>query len=332
MTTTKKTKVLVTGAGGFLGSYIVRDLLLRNYEVYSFSRKKYPKLEEMGVIQRQGDLANLADVERALEGMDAVIHTASQVGMWGRYEDFYKTNVVGTENIIHGCHTHHVKKCVYTSTPSVAFGNQSLCGVDESVDYPDRYYSMYAETKAFAEKKILLANNGRLSTVALRPHLIFGPGDLNLVPRVIHAAKAGRLKIVGDGENLVDVTYVENASLAHVMALEKLGPGSPISGKAYFLGQGPIKLWDFTNEILKRSQMEPITKKVPFKVAYTAGFMIEMGLKLVGKYDIHPPMTRFIALQLGKSHYYSHSNLENDLGFRPKFSIEEGLDKLFSSN
>ena len=328
----KSTKVLVTGAGGFLGSYIVRDLKEHGYEVYSFSRKKYKSLDDLGVSQRQGDLANFEDVERALEGMDAVIHTASQVGMWGRYEDFYKTNVTGTDNIIRACHKHKINRCVYTSTPSVAFGDKSLKGVDEAIGYPERYLSMYAETKAIAEKKILMANNGILSTVAIRPHLIFGPGDLNLVPRVIEAAKAGRLKIVGDGENLVDVTYVENASLAHVMALEKLSFDSPISGKAYFLGQGPIKLWDFTNEILKRSKMPPITKKVPFKLAYAIGFMIEMTLKLIGKYDIHPPMTRFVALQLGKSHYYNHHNLEHDLGFKAKISIEEGLDRLFSKN
>nr|BDT28225.1 NAD-dependent epimerase/dehydratase family protein [Bacteriovorax sp. HI3] len=326
----KSTKVLVTGAGGFLGSYIVRDLKERGYEVYSFSRKKYKNLDDLGVIQRQGDLGNYDDVEAALEGIDAVIHTASQVGMWGRYDDFYKTNVTGTDNIIRACHKHHIKKCVYTSTPSVAFGEESLKGVDESIGYPERYLSIYAETKAIAEKKVLMANNGILSTVALRPHLIFGPGDLNLVPRVVEAARAGRLKIVGDGENLVDVTYVENASLAHVMALEKLEANSPIAGKAYFLGQGPIKLWDFTNELLVRSKLPPITKKVPFRIAYTVGLMIEMGLKLVGKYDIHPPMTRFVALQLGKSHYYNHHNLEHDLGFKPKYSIEEGLDKLFS--
>lgn len=326
----KLTKVLVTGAGGFLGSYIVRDLLhAGTYEVYSFSRKKYKNLEEMGVIQRQGDLSNYADVEAALSGMDAVIHTASQVGMWGRYSDFYQTNVVGTENIIRACQKHMIKKCVYTSTPSVAFGQESLCGVDESVGYPKKYLSLYAATKALAEQKILAANSEQFSTVALRPHLIFGPGDQNLVPRVVSAAKAGKLKIVGNGENLVDVTYVENASIVHVMALEKLNPGSNIAGKAYFLGQGPIKLWDFTNELLKRSGISPITKKIPFAWAYLIGFLIETILGLVGKFDITPPMTRFIALQLGKSHYYSHKNLEQDLGFKPKFSIEQGLDRLF---
>ncbi len=326
------TKVLVTGAGGFLGGYIVRDLLAsKKYEVYSFSRAKYAKLTEMGVHERQGDLSNYDDVENALTGMDAVIHTASMVGMWGRYSDFYKTNVTGTENIIKACHKLKIHKLVYTSTPSVAFGSESLCGVNESTPYPVKYLSVYAETKAIAEKMVLLANNGLFSTVALRPHLIFGPGDTNLVPRVIQAARKGKLKIVGDGENKVDVTYVENASMAHVMALEKLNSDSPIAGKAYFLGQGPLKLWDFTNEILRRSGEKPLTKKISFKLAYSIGFLIEMMLKVIGKYDIHPPMTRFVALQLGKSHYYDHKNLERDLGFIPRYSVSEGLDKLFSS-
>lgn len=327
----KSSKVLVTGAGGFLGGHIAHDLIAAGYEVYSFSRKHYPSLDKLGVIQRQGDLSIDSDVEMALIGMDAVIHTASQVGMWGRYEDFYKTNVIGTQNIINACHKHHITKLIYTSTPSVAFGHESLCHVDESIGYPETYLSIYAETKAIAEKIILKANSAALSTVAIRPHLIFGPGDLNLVPRVIEAARSGRLKIIGDGENLVDVTYVENASLAHVMALEQLSPTAPIAGKAYFLGQGPIKLWDFTNEILMRSGMKPITKKAPFKLAYFAGYLIETYLKLMRQFDVHPPMTRFVALQLGKSHYYCHDALFNDLNFKPKFSIQEGLDRLFKN-
>lgn len=326
----KSTKVLVTGAGGFLGGYIARDLIAQGYEVYSFSRGTYPALEKMGVVQRQGDLSNYSDVEAALTGIDAVIHTASQVGMWGRYEDFYKTNVTGTENIIKACHKWRIPKLVYTSTPSVAFGEESLCNANESVDYPDRYLSMYAETKAIAEKLVMMANGGTLSTVAIRPHLIFGPGDMNLVPRVVEAARQGKLKIIGDGENLVDVTYVENASMVHLLALEKLTPDSPIAGKAYFLGQGPIKLWDFTNELLKRSGEAPVTKKIPFKLAYFIGLVIEMLLKLIGKFDVHPPMTRFVALQLGKSHYYDHSNIERDLGYKAKYTIEEGLDRLFA--
>lgn len=327
----KSTKVLITGAGGFLGRYIAKELLKNpQYDVYSFSRSSYPALLGLGVKQRQGDLAQYEDVKVALTGMDAVIHTAGMVGMWGKYSDFYQTNVTGTENILRAMRELGIKKCVYTSTPSVAFERENLCGVDESTPYPHHYLTHYAKTKSIAEQMVLKANGPDLSTVALRPHLIFGPGDLNLVPRVIEAQKKGRLKIIGDGENLVDVTYVENAALAHVMALEKLSVDSPVAGKAYFLGQGPVKLWDFTNSILSHAGLPPVTKKISLKKAYIIGFFIECFLSLFRIYNVHPPMTRFVALQLGKSHYFNHHNLEHDLGFKPLISIEEGLKRLFS--
>lgn len=327
----KSHKILVTGAGGFLGRYIVQELKKDpDYEIYSFSRSRHKVLDDYGVKQRLGDLSNYEDVKKALVGMDAVIHTASMVGVWGKYSDFYNTNVVGTENIIEAMKNLGIKKLVYTSTPSVAFGREDLCGVDESTPYPDHYLTHYAKTKSLAEKLVIAANSRALSTVALRPHLIFGPGDLNLVPRVIEAQKKGRLKIIGDGENLVDVTYVENAARAHVSALEQLAPNHPIAGKAYFLGQGPIKLWDFTNRLLELSGLPPVTKKMTVKKAYRIGFIIECVLSFFRIYKIHPPMTRFVALQLGKSHYFSHHNLERDLGFLPQISIEEGLKKLFT--
>jgi nucleoside-diphosphate-sugar epimerase len=333
MTSHKKSKILVTGAGGFLGSYIVRDLInLGEYEISSFSRSLYPALENLGVNQIQGDLANYEDVLNATKDIFAVIHVASMVGMWGRYSDFYKTNVIGTENIIKACKENKVLKCVYTSTPSVVFGSESLCGVSELTPYPNKYLSMYAETKAIAEKKILEANSELFSTTAIRPHLLFGPGDTNLIPRVIKAAKLKKLRIIGDGENLVDVTYIENASIVHVMALKHLNTKSPIAGKAYFLGQGPVKLWDFTNEILLRNGLPKVEKKMPFWVAFCMGYIIEKILNVLKIYDVDPPMTRFVALQLAKSHYYSHHNLEKDLNFKPKYSITAGLDILFSEN
>lgn len=328
---TNLTKVLVTGAGGFLGSFIVRDLFNKGtYEIYTFSRKSYKNLEQYNVTQIQGDLQNPQDLLMATKGMDAIIHCASQVGMWATYETFYNTNFLGTKNIVDAAIINQVPKFIHTSTPSVAFGNESLCNVDESTPYPKKYYSYYAQTKALAEQYVLSKKSPTFSVVAIRPHLIFGPGDLNLVPRVIDSAKKGKLKIVGDGENLVDVTYVENASEVHLIALEKLSPTASMNGKAYFLGQGPIKLWDFTNDILKRSEMKPITKKIPLFVCYAIGFLIECSLKLIGKYDIHPPMTRFVAMQLGMSHYYDHKALYKDFDYTPRYSIQEGLDRLFS--
>ncbi len=331
--TEKKKKVLITGAGGFLGSYIARDLLSSGrYEVFSFSRGLYPELSLMGVHQIQGDLKNLLDVERATIGIDAVIHTASKVGMGGNQIDFFNTNVLGTRNIINACLKNGVPKCVYTSTPSVAFGTKDLCGVDETTPYPAIYLSHYAATKAQAEQEMLKANSSTFSTVALRPHLIFGPGDKNLVPRIVQAAQRRRIMIIGKGENLVDVSYVENVSRIHVLALEKLGPKSVIAGRAYFFGQGPIKLWDFTNDLLVRSGLVPLNKKIPLRVAYGLGLVIELGLKFLSFFGIYvenPPMTRFVALQLGCSHYFNHSQLEKDFNPGPMISIEEGLNRLF---
>jgi 2-alkyl-3-oxoalkanoate reductase len=322
--------ILVTGAGGFLGSHIVIELIQKNYVVHNFSRKKYSALEKLGVIQHIGDLANYDELYLALEGIDAVIHTASLVGMWGKYQDFYLTNVIGTENLVKAMHARGIKKLVHTSTPSVVFGKDDLCGVDETTPYPKKYLTHYAKTKSIAEKFVLRQNadkdpNG-LCAVVLRPHLIFGPGDLNLVPRVIEAKKKGQLKIIGDGKNLVDVIYVKNAANAHVMALEKLEFGHAIVGQAYFLGQGPVKLWDFTNRILVKASLPIAEKNISLPMAYTIGFFIECILKLFRIYKIHPPMTRFIALQLGKSHYFSHEKIQKDLGFYPKISIDEGIN------
>ncbi len=326
----KLIKVLITGGNGFLGRYIIEELRKNNrYEIYSFSRKTSIDLNKLGINQINGDLRNQIDVENAVMGMDAVIHSASLVGMWGKYNDFYEVNVLGTQNLINSMKRQNVTKLVYTSTPSVAFGNKSLIGVDEKTPYPKKYLSFYAKTKSMAEQKVLMANDEHFHTTALRPHLIFGPGDLNLIPRLIESHKKGRLKIIGDGKNLVDVTFVENAARAHVMALEKLELGSPICGKAYFLGQGPVNLWDFTNSILIKSGMKPINKKIALWKAYILGFLVEIFLKTFRLYNIHPPMTRFIALQLGTTHYFNHYNLENDLGFTPEISIEEGLKRLF---
>ena len=330
----QKTKVLITGAGGFLGQYIARDLLQKGYDVTSFSRGHYPVLSQLGVHQISGNLKNAEDVVRACVGMDAIIHTASLVGMGNCYQDFYETNVLGTRNILDACKKNKIKKLIYTSTPSVAFGDQSLCGVDESIGYPARHLSHYAATKAQAEKEVLANNGPELSTVAIRPHLIYGPGDKNLIPRVVEAARSGRIKIIGDGNNLVDVSYVENVSAVHIRALEKLAPEAPLAGKAYFFGQGPIKLWDFTNEILKREGLPPLKKKIPLKVAYSIGWVIEKishVLSLFGVKVENPPMTRFIALQLGSSHYFSHKQLEKDLGAFNFVSIEEGLNRLYRS-
>jgi 2-alkyl-3-oxoalkanoate reductase len=318
--------ILITGAGGFLGRHLAAALLLKGHKVGNFSRKNHPALQKIGIDTICGDLQDEAAVLAAFKGMEVVFHVASRVGIWGDYNDYYKTNVIGTGNVIKACRANGIKKLIYTSTPSVVFDWGDFCGVDETTPYSKNFHGHYAKTKAIAEQIVLQANNDQLCTVALRPHLIIGPDDPHLIPRLVDAAKHGRLKIVGTGKNLVDVTYIENAVDAHILAFEKLSPQSKLAGQAYFIGQErPVVLWDFINEILSRNNLPKITKKVPERVAFNIGLFFEYWYRLF-RINGEPPMTRFVSLQFSRSHYFSHQKAKNDFGYEPKISIERALD------
>jgi nucleoside-diphosphate-sugar epimerase len=213
-------KVLVTGGGGFLGGAIVRHLVQRGDRVTSFSRRLYPELEKLGVEQIQGDISNANAVERACREVDLVFHVASKPGVWGNYVTYYRINVIGTQNMIAACKQHNVPQLVYTSSPSVVFDGDDMEGVDESVPYPEKYHAHYPKTKAMAEQSVIAAGNEGLRTIILRPHLIWGPRDNHLVPRIIE--RANRLVKVGDGRNLVDTIYIDNAADAHIQAADRL--------------------------------------------------------------------------------------------------------------
>ncbi len=319
-------KIIVTGAGGFLGRNLSAALLSEGHRVWNFSRQNHPTLRAMGVETICGNLQNEADVASAFKGMDAVFHVASRVGIWGDYNEYYRTNVIGTENVIKACRANGITKLIYTSTPSVVFDGGDICGADETKPYARKFYNDYSRTKTTAEQAVLQANDETLSTVALRPHQVIGPDDPHLVPRLVNAAKLGRLKIVGNGRNMVDVTYIQNAVAAHILAFEKLSPQSPVAGQAYFIGQErPVVLWDFINEILRRYNMPPITKKVPAGVAFNIGLFFESWYRLF-QINGEPPMTRFVALQFSRSHYFSHEKAKNDFGYDPKISIDQALD------
>lgn len=326
-------RILVTGGGGFLGTYIIQELLKNpTYIVTNFSRHSYSHLEDLGVPTIKGDLKKPADIERALmNGFDAVFHVAALAGVWGRFQDYLDINYHGTKNLLEAAVAHGVKRFVYTSTPSVVFGKDDLMGVDENQPYPKEHLNAYGETKTMAEKLVLQTNNSQtFLTCAIRPHLIWGPGDPHLFPRVIQKGKEGKLKVVGDGENLVDIIYVENAALAHVQAFEHLKPGSPVCGEAYFVGQErPVKLWSFINEILGHMKIEPVMGAIDVTTAYRIGWLMEKTFKLAGIQKPEPPMTRFVALNLGKSHYFSHAKAKRDFGYIPRVSIEEGMKRTF---
>lgn len=318
---------LVTGGGGFLGRHIVNLLLERGDTVSVLNRSSYPDLEKRGVTCFTGDLRNFEDVSKAIDGKDIVFHVAAKAGVWGPEEDYFGINVTGTENVLKACKEKRVSKLVYTSSPSVAFGTEAIENGDESLPYPIEYLTAYPKTKAIAERKVLEANDSTLMTCALRPHLIWGPGDNHLIPRIIEAAKSGKLMIVGDLQNLVDVTYVENGALAHIQAADKLVEGSPVCGQAYFIGDAkPVNLWEWVNELLKKNGIQELTKSISYNKAKRIGAVLEFVYK-VFKLKGEPRMTRFVAAQLAKSHYFSHQKAFDHFGFDPKISNDEGLKR-----
>jgi len=321
-------KVLVTGGGGFLGGAIARRLRARGDEVSVFGRNAYPVLDGLGIRTVRGDVRDAEAVKGACQGMDAVCHVAAKVGIWGRPRDFRDVNTQGTRNVIDACRKAGVGKLVYTSSPSVVVGAGGLAGVDESQPYPDRYLAHYPATKAEAERAVLAANAPSFSTVALRPHLIWGPGDTQLIPRLLDRARRGRLIRVGDGTNLVDITYIDNASDAHVAALDRLTPNAPCAGSAYFISQGePVVLWDWINKVITRVGMPPVRRTLSYNAARRIGALFEAAYWVL-RLRSEPLMTRFLASQLAKPHHFSIAAARRDLGYEPAVSTSEGVGRL----
>ncbi|HJW45499.1 MAG TPA: 2-alkyl-3-oxoalkanoate reductase [Lysobacter sp.] len=323
-------KILVTGGGGFLGQVLCRGLRERGCEVVSFNRGRYDALDRIGVTQIQGDLAQRDAVLAAGRDCDAIFHNAAKAGAWGSYESYHLANVVGTQNVLDACRAHGIGKLIYTSTPSVTHRATHPVegGTADTVPYGEHLKAPYAATKLIAEKAVLAANDAALATIALRPRLIWGVGDNQLLPRLVERAKAGRLRFVGDGENRIDTTYVDNAAQAHFDAFAHLAPGASCAGRAYFISNSePRTVREIVNGLLQATGAPAVTKTIPFGVAYAAGMICEglwHALPLKGE----PPMTRFLAEQLSTTHWYDMGPARRDFGYVPRVSIDEGLSRL----
>lgn len=322
-------QALVTGAGGFLGQYIVEQLLARGDRVRALVRRKYHALDALGVECVHGDVQGLADVTRACRGVDVVFHVAAVAGIWGPWKHFHNINTLGTKNVISGCCHAGVTRLIFTSSPSVTFAGRDQCGIDESAPYPSRWLAHYPHSKALAEQLVLRANGEHdLLTCALRPHLIWGPRDRHLIPRLLERARHGQLRQIGAGKNLIDAVYAENAAAAHLQAANALTPGSPVCGKAYFITNGePVNCWDWINEILHLAGLPPVKRRISYRTAYAAGAMLEGLWTLLGRRD-EPRMTRFLAAQLATSHYFDISAARRDFGYVPRVSMAEGIKRL----
>jgi 2-alkyl-3-oxoalkanoate reductase len=321
--------VLVTGGGGFLGGAIVRQLLARGDAVRVLARGSYPALADEGAELVRGDITSASTVSEAVAGCDAIVHVAAKVGGWGDRSDFHAVNVRGTEHVIAAAREHGAGRLVYTSTPSVVHAGSDLNGVDEAVPYAERFLAAYPETKAMAERTVLAAHGRGLATVALRPHLVWGPGDNHLLPRTIARARAGKLRLLSGPPKFVDQVFVDDAAAAHLCALDRLGEQNPAcGGRAYFISSGdPIESGELINRVLGAVGAPAATKRVPPWVAAAAGWAFEHAYRLVGRRD-EPPITRFAANQLMTSHYFDISAARRDLGWSPVVSFAEGLERL----
>ena len=323
-------KVLVTGGAGFLGMALCRGLLERGHEVTSFQRHRSPELDALGVRQQLGDLADTEAVRKAFGGQDAIFHNAAKAGAWGSFDSYHRPNVLGTNNVLAACRAHDIGRLVYTSTPSVTHRatNPVQGGTAETVPYGEHFKAPYATTKTIAEKAVLAANDANLATVALRPRLIWGVGDNQLLPRLVERAKAGRLRLIAGGHNKIDTTYIDNAAQAHFDAFAALAPGAACAGKAYFISNGePKPSREIVNDLLRAVDAPSVEKELPFAAAYAIGAVCEAAwhlLPLKGE----PPLTRFLAEQLSTTHWYDMAPATRDFGYVPKVSIAEGLSRL----
>lgn len=330
-------KVVVTGGGGFVGRHIVERLVRRGDEVIAISRHNHPEVEALGATSVAMDIRQRQQLVELFRGVEEVHHTAALAGIWGGWQDYHSINVIGTENVIFSCLEQGVQRLIFTSSPSVVFAGEDQKGVDESTPYPSHWLSHYSRSKMMSEMVVLEANGrdggqGILYTTALRPHLIWGPGDRHLVPRLIDRARRGKLVQVGNGTNRVDVVHVCNVAEAHLGIAAQMGSTGRCNGKAYFISQGePVLLWGFINSILNRAGLPPIKRTISFGAAYNIGAAMEWLYRLTNRRS-EPRMTRFLAYQLATNHYYDISRAKQDFGYRPLVSTEQGLATLFDED
>ncbi len=318
----------MTGGGGFLGHALARKLRERGDDVRVFGRGVYADLSALGIDSVRGDIVDYETLSAACDDRDIVFHAAAKISLWGAYDDFHAVNVNGTKNILRACQEQGIRKFVFTGSPSVVFHGGDIEGANEQALFPVAFDSFYSRTKALAEQLVLAANCDRFSTVSLRPHFIWGPGDRNLLPRVVARARAGKLFRIGDDNKLVDTIYVDDAVSAHILAAIQLSPLSEIAGKAYFLsGDDPRPFWEIVERMLAAAGLGPVKKRVPKKVAYALAAACEGAWKAL-RLSSEPPLTKFMVDTMTTAHWFDISAAKRDLGWKPRIAIEEGMDRV----
>ena len=322
-------RVLVTGASGLLGRAVAREIAAQGHTVRTFQRREsklggvVPKLTD-----ELGSITNPADVARAVADVDAIVHLAAKVSLAGDPADFERVNVEGTRALIEAARHAHVGRLVFVSSPSVAHSGTSIVGDDALPADPVHARGDYARTKAQAELLALAADSPDLHVVAVRPHLVWGPGDTQLVARVVERARDGRLPLLGHGAALIDTIYIDNAATGIAAALARV---DEVHGNSYVLTNGePRPVAELLAGICAAAGVEAPGWRVPAALARAAGSLIEAVWRVAPGSD-EPPMTRFLAEQLSTAHWFDQRRTRADLQWSPSVSLDEGFARLAAS-
>ena len=314
-------RILVTGASGMLGGRVARALAARGEEVTVLQRRP----AGLGLRERLADVADAAAVQAAVAGQDGVIHLAAKVDLTGPWTAFEAANITGTRNVVDACRRAGVPRLVQVSSPSVAHAGSSLVGAEAEPADPATAKGPYARSKAQAELVALAADGPELAVLAVRPHLVWGPGDLQIVERVVDRARRGRLPVVGSGAALVDTTYVSNAVDALLAALDRC---TLAHGRAVVVSNGePRPIAELFGAICAAAGVPVLPRRVPVRVALAAGSLVERLWALRGSSEL-PPMTRFLAEQMATAHWFDQRETRRLLGWRPRVGLEEGFAEL----
>lgn len=317
-------KALITGATGFLGGALTRRLKGMGWDVTASGRSaaKLDQLENTGIHTLQLDITQKDEMTAACKEQEIVFHCAAFPSPWGNYEKFYQANVIGTRNVVQACEANKVTRLVYVSTPSIYFDYKPRTDVKENDPLPDPV-SNYAATKLLAEEEIDKGFANGLAAISIRPRALFGPGDTVIFPRLIPRLQTGRLPILGDGENIVDLTYIENVVDALLLCAES--PTNTL-GKKYNISNGkPVKIWKLIERICTELNLPEPKRKISYPVANAVGTALELLYGLIPTHP-EPPLTRISVSMLANSTTLDISAAKTELGYQPKVSVDEGFD------
>jgi nucleoside-diphosphate-sugar epimerase len=315
-------KVLITGGRGLLGSAVVRQIQKSGHECVVVQRTP---CQVPGIREFLDDLAAPTKSEQWIKGVEVVVHLAAKVGIVGSYQEFFDSNVLATRKLLEKAKKNGVQRFIYASSPSVAHTGDALIGAGAGKAEPARVRGSYSRTKALAEIDVLAAHSPNFSTMALRPHLVWGPGDTQLIERIVARARAGRLFLIDGGYSLIDTTYVTNAAQAFACAID--APASAFNRALMVTNGEPRTVREILGRIAYAAGAQAPSRSIPFHIAMAAGHAAESAWKI---HKSEPPLTSFLVEQLATAHWFDLAETKRFLDWSPSISLDQGFADLAS--